>query len=84
MSDSESIPRDPEHYWPTEHCVLRRRKRGIEWDEVSETIATGRVNNDYKNDTCVFTKEIDDELMYVATNHENGAITSIWKNDEQP
>jgi len=73
-----TVPRNPEEYYPTEHAVLRKKKRGIEWGNVSEAISNGRLNNEHENNQCVFTKQFDDRLLYVAANYEQGAITSVW------
>jgi hypothetical protein len=73
-----TVSRDPEEYWPTDRAVLRKKKRGIEWANVSEAISNGRVNKEGSDDTCVFTKQFDDRLLYVAANFEQGAIASVW------
>jgi len=79
---TSNVPRDPEHYWPTEHAVLRKRKRGVEWNHVSTAIKQGRLHNKGENDTCVFTYLTDEGLLYVSTNHESGAITTVAWYDE--
>jgi hypothetical protein len=74
---TSNVPRDPEFYWPTEHAVLRKRKRGIDWNTVSDAIKTGRLHNQDANKTCVFIKNTAEGIVYVAANHESGAIATV-------
>jgi len=79
---TSNVPRDPEHYWPTEHAVLRRRRRGIDWEQVSDAIQDGRLHNQGENETCVFINETSEGLLYVAANHVSGAIATVAWYDE--
>ena len=79
---TSEVPRDPGHYFPTEHAVLRRRRRGIDWEQVSDAIRDGRLHNQGENETCVFTYLTDEALLYVSANHESGAITTVAWYDE--
>jgi hypothetical protein len=74
---TSNVPRDPEHYFPTEHAVLRKRRRGINWEQVSDAITEGRVHNRDANETCVFIHNTSDGMLYVAANHVTGAIATV-------
>lgn len=79
---TSEVPRDPGHYFPTEHAVLRRRRRGIDWEQVSTAIKEGRLHNQDENETCVFINPTGEGLLYVACNHVTGAITTVAWYDE--
>lgn len=77
------VPRDPEYYFPSEHCVLRRKRRGIQWKWVSNTLENGRVHPSHEQDCRVFMDYIESEgeLLKVIANVENGEIVTVAWDD---
>lgn len=77
------VPRDAEAYYPSEHAILRKRKRGIKWDWVSNTLESGRVHPSHKPDCRVFMDYIAErgELLKVIANVEEGEIVTVAWDD---
>lgn len=79
MSD---VPRDPSYYHPSTHAGQQRKHRGIEWDQVAETLSDGRVKTCHKPDCRLFVREFDDaqEPVAVVANVEMGQILTVeWR-----
>lgn len=68
-----SVPRDPAHYWPTDHATVRKKERDFDWPEVADVIQHGSVYDWDSPEIVVFHSE---ELT-VPANHESGAIITV-------
>jgi hypothetical protein len=76
------IPRDPEFYYPSEHAVLRKRRREIPWPKISKTLANGRIKNSHEDNCKLFLKQFDDDDLPVGVvaNYECGEIVTVeWR-----
>ena len=77
MHCMSSVPRDPSHYFPSEHAVVRKKERNVEWDDVSRAIERGRQHAYNDDDCCVFIYKEDNKRIYVPANVETGEIITI-------
>lgn len=85
MSAMSSVSRDPSQYHPTEHAVLRRRKRGFEWDWVSKTIQEGFLHDHLERSTICFEYQAKRWRypLKVIANPETGDIVTVrWDKDD--
>jgi len=73
------IPREPGYYYPSDHAVIRKRDRGIQWGWVAHTIENGRAHPSVQDDCRVIMERIDqaDELLQVVANVESGEIVTV-------
>lgn len=69
-----SVPRDPEHYYPSQHATIRKRERGIEWADVSEAIANGTVTESINGENQVLFYT---ESVTAVANPECGEIITV-------
>jgi len=79
MSD---VPREPEFYHPTTHAGQQRKDRGIEWVQVSKTLADGRVKTSHKKCCRLFIREFEglDKPVGVVADVTNGEIVTVeWR-----
>lgn len=67
------FPRDPEHFWPTEHCSIRKRERGFEWPEIADVIEHGDIY-DWNSENVVL---FHSEDYTVPVNYDTGAIITV-------
>jgi len=77
-----SVPRDPGHYSPTEHAVLRKRRRNIEWESVSEAIQEGEIYDGKDRSDILFEYKLayrDKPLRVYADPDAGDIITVAWK-----
>jgi len=73
------VNRDPGHYWPSLHAQQQQRYRGIDWVDVSETIANGKMKYSHKENCKLFIKEFAhyDDPVGVVANYDNGEILTV-------
>lgn len=83
---SKDIPRDPSHYRPSVHAVQRKKDRGIDWELISDTIATGKVRETHIEDKYLFSKYYEgmDKPIGVVAHAINGTIMTVeFRDGEQ-
>ena len=86
MAVQDSVPRDPSFYYPSEHCVVRKKERDIEWSWVSETLCEGRVHPSMKESCRVFMDDVCERrpMLKVVANVECGEIVTVaWDNTDE-
>jgi len=76
------VPRDPSHYYPSDHCVQRKKERDIEWHHVSETLSNGTVKTTHKDGCRLFVCDLENakEPVGVIAHVESGRILTVqWR-----
>lgn len=73
------VPRDPGHYYPSDHAVQRAKERGIDWEDVAQAIAEGEIRQTHEPDRTLFVEEIavDDERVGVVAHPQDGEIVTV-------
>lgn len=68
------VPRDPSEFWPTEHAVVRKKERGVDWDDVAHAIQHGQTSKSWSKDNAYLYSTGD---VTVAADVEDGAILTV-------
>jgi len=77
-----SVPREPDHYHPTTHCIDRVKQRDINWEFVSQTIQHGTVKNSHREGCKLFIQDFQglSDPVGVVANVETGHILTVeWR-----
>lgn len=77
-----NIPRNPSYYSPSTHAKQQRKHRDIPWELVAETIETGELIGDHRQDCEKFIEEFEgvDLPVCVVVNYEMGVVITVeWR-----
>jgi len=82
---SSDVPRNPDHYHPSDHAVIRKKERGMPWDAVADTLRTGEVRHTHRSDVKKFVADLSqtERPVAVAANIKTGEITTVYWEDGQ-
>jgi len=84
---ADDPPRDPEHYWPSEHAAIRKRERSIPWDAIAQTLAHGEVRHTHEPDLRLFVAATDADVrpVGVTARPATGEIVTVtWRDETEP
>ena len=76
-----NIPRDPEHYWPTDHAVIRAKRRSIDTELFAEIITDGvtqLAKNGHPQHRFIKEFEHYEEPIALVANVESGAVVTTF------
>ena len=79
-----TVPREPNHYYPSEHAVVRHKDRKIPWEDAAATIKNGTVFDSHKENCKLFIKHFDyyEKPVGVVASVTSGEIITVEFREE--